>query len=149
LISNINCHGASTKYPSILSGVPGHMIEDIKISDVYIDQLGGGAAEMATIDPPEKADAYPDPAMFGPLPATGFFIRHARNIEMSNIEIATQEPDRRPAFWLRDVEGADFFRLRVPQAAPSFALDSVKDFRVFGSLRIKDTILDTVDKKTI
>jgi hypothetical protein len=79
--------------------------------------------------------------MFGKLPASGFFIRHVRNLEMSNVEIATQQPDARAAYWLRDVDGADFFRLRVPAAAPAFVLDSVRDFRVFGSLRIQDTLL--------
>ena len=48
--------------------------------------------------------------MFGELPATGFFIRHVRNVELSNVEIQTAKPDARPAFWLQDVTGADFFR---------------------------------------
>jgi polygalacturonase len=151
LISNIVCHGSSTDYASIVSGVPGHLIEDIKISDLYINQLGGGTKEMAALDPPEKAEGYPDPAMFGKLPATGFFVRHVRNIEMSNIEIATDQPDQRPAFWLRDVDGADFFRVSVPQTVgvPAFALDDVKNFRVFGSLRVKDTTFDKAEKQMV
>ena len=149
LISNVTCHGASTDYPSIISGVPSHWIEDLKISGVYLHQLGGGTREMAARQPPEKAESYPDPGMFGKLPATGFFIRHARNVEMSNVEIATEQPDQRPAFWLRDVDGADFFRIQVPGSAPAFALDQVKDFRVFGSRKIKDTILAEADGKTI
>jgi hypothetical protein len=37
--------------------------------------------------------------MFGDLPASGFFARHIRNLEMSNVEIATRAADHRPAFW--------------------------------------------------
>ena len=149
IISNVTCHGSSGEYASIISGVPDHLIEDIKISDVYIHQLGDGTKEMAALQPPEKAESYPDPGMFGKLPATGFFIRHVRNIEMSNIEIATETADQRPAFWLRDVDGADFFRVQTPVNAPAFALDKVKDFRVFGSRKIKDATLATADGKSL
>ncbi len=41
------------------------------------------------VEPAEREKEYPEPTMFGALPATGFFIRHVRNIEMSNVEIAT------------------------------------------------------------
>jgi polygalacturonase len=149
LISNIVSHASSAGVPSIISGVPGYNAEDIKIADLYLEQIGGGTKAMAAAQPPERAEAYPDPEMFGKLPSTGFFIRHARNVEMSNVEIATQKPDERPAFWLHDVAGADFFRLRVPSAAPAFTLKDVRDFRVFGSLRIEDTIQEKVDNRTI
>jgi hypothetical protein len=71
--------------------------------------------------------------MFGDLPATGFFIRNARGIEMSNVEIAVDQPDPRPAFWLQDVDGADFFRARTPPG-PMFELNRVSDFRSFAAL---------------
>lgn len=88
--------------------------------------------------------------MFGELPATGFFVRHARNIEMSNVEIAARTADARPALWLNDVTGADFFRLRVPQgAAPAFDLRQVKEFRCFGSRQIADLNLDNVDRRRV
>ena len=99
ILSNITSSGASP-LPSIISGVPGHPIEDIKISGVFLEQVGGGTPEMAALDPEERETAYPDPKMFGELPATGFFVRHARNIEMSNVEIAARTADARPALWL-------------------------------------------------
>ena len=144
LISNIASSHAA-QLPAILSGVPGHPIEDVKISDVYLHQVGGAGAEMVALDPPEKEASYPDPGMFGPLPATGFFLRHIRNLEMSNVEIATQSPDLRPAFWLKEVEGADFFRIRVPRNASgdpvaAFDLRGVTDFRHFGSQFLPDTV---------
>jgi polygalacturonase len=149
ILSNITSSGAST-LPSILSGVPGHPIEDLKISDVYLEQVGGGSAAMAALEPEEREAAYPDPKMFGDLPATGFFARHVRNLEMSNVEIATRAADARPAFWLKDVVGADFFRSRVPQGtAPAFDLRQVKDFRTFGSRQLADLVIESVDQRKI
>lgn len=149
LISNITSSGASM-LPSIFSGVPGHVIEDLKISDLYLQQVGGGSDEMAALQPPENEKDYPDPKMFGALPACGFFVRHVRNLEMTNVEIATIDTDARAAFWLRDVVGADFFRLRVPQgSAPAFDMEQVKDFRVFGSRQLADLAIDVVEKRKI
>jgi hypothetical protein len=88
--------------------------------------------------------------MFGALPASGFFVRHVRNLEMSNVEIATRAADARPAFWLKDVVGADFFRVRVPQgAAPAFDLRQVKEFRSLGSRQLADQTIDSVDARRI
>jgi polygalacturonase len=149
ILSDITSSGAS-RLPSIISGVPGHPIEDVKISNVYLEQVGGGSAQMAALEPAEREAAYPDPHMFGDLPATGLFARHVRNLEVSNVEIATLEADARPAFWLNDVEGADFFRVRQPEgSAPAFDLRRVKEFRSFGSRRMADVTLDSVDQRKI
>ena len=149
IISNITSSGAS-QLPSIINGVPGHPIEDIKISDVFLEQTGGGSAEMAALEPEEREAAYPDPHMFGTLPATGFFARHVRNLEMTNVEISTRTSDARPAFWLKDVVGADFFRLRVPQgAAPVFDLKQVKQFRSFGSRQLADLSIESVEQRKV
>jgi hypothetical protein len=67
--------------------------------------------------------------MFGDLPATGFFIRHARRISMRDVEVAVVAPDPRPAFRLEDVDDADFSGIRVPKAEAAFSLESVVNFR--------------------
>jgi polygalacturonase len=148
LISNVTSYDA-LQLPSILSGVPGHPIEDVKISDVYLHQVGGGDAGMARVQPPEREKEYPEPTMFGAMPATGFFVRHVRNLEMSNVEIAAEQPDQRPAFALVDVEGADLFRVRVPRpsVAPAFSLKQVANFRVFGSQFVPDKSFQQVDEQ--
>jgi polygalacturonase len=151
IMSNITCHDAVTELPSIISGVPGHMIEDIKISNVYIHQKGGGTKEMAALDPVEKPEDYPEPRNFGTLPATGFYVRHVKNIEFGNVEIATEKPDLRVPFWLRDVDGADFFRIKANNepSAPNFKLKDVSGFRVFGSRYIKDAVEEKVGEKEL
>jgi hypothetical protein len=86
--------------------------------------------------------------MFGELPASGWFIRHARNVEMSNVEVVTEKPDARAAFWLQDVTGADFFRMRVPPG-PTYALDRVSKFRSFGCPSLPDVRFDDLQSKII
>jgi polygalacturonase len=144
LISNIVSSNAVAEYPSIISGVPGSYIEDVKISDVYLQQLGGGTKEWAALNPPEKETGYPEASMFGTLPARGFFIRHARNVEFSNIEIATVQPDARAAFWMQDVEGVDLFRVKAGKNTAGYALKDVKNFRSFGSRDFPDRTEDNI-----
>lgn len=150
LISNVTSSSADV-LPSIIAGIPGHAVEDIKISDVYLQQVGSAEGAMAGLVPPEKAEAYPEPTMFGDLPATGFFIRHARNVEMSNVEFATLQADARAALWLSDVEGADFFRLRFPGKAQAgqVRLNSVRDFRLFGCQHYKDAQIENAAETTL
>ncbi len=145
ILSNIACQ-SSALLPSILAGVQDHPIEDIRIHDVIVQQAGGGDAEMAALVPDEKADAYPEPEMFGMLPATGIFAQHVRNLDVSNVEIAAHTADARAAFWLKNVDGADFFRVTVPKGAPAFALHAVKNFRSFGSRDVADVTMESVDE---
>jgi polygalacturonase len=148
LISNVTSSGAA-QLPSIIAGIEGHPVEDVKISDVYLEQMGGGGAELAALQPEEKAEAYPEPTMFGQLPATGWFVRHARNVEFTNVEIATVKADARPAFWLQDVAGADLFRMKMPGREGQFRLKDVLDFRVFGCRHYGDVVLDESGEKTV
>jgi polygalacturonase len=70
IISNIACSNSVSRLGSIVSGIPGHEIEDVKISNIQILHQGGGTKEDAAYQPPEYADTYPEPTMFvaGPRP---------------------------------------------------------------------------------
>ena len=152
ILSNIVSYNAVGKLSSIISGIPGHDIEDIKLHDIYLHHLGGGTQEMAAIQPPEDENKYPDPHMFGPeLPASGFFVRHAKNLEFTNVEIAYEAPDQRPAFVVGNVQGADFFRIKVPSAAAgrAFALSGVSDFRTLACRGVQDMQMEHVENKTV
>jgi hypothetical protein len=127
-------------------------VEDIRLSDIYIQHQGGGSGENALIQPPENENGYPEPTMFGPtMPDHGFFIRHARNVHMSNLEIVYAKEDQRPAFVLEDVKGAEFFRVRTQRTsvAPTFALKQVTDFSVAQSRPVADTLLETVAERKL
>ena len=103
---------------------------------------------MAKIEPPELEKSYPEPTMFGVMPASGFYLRHLRNLEMSHVEIANAAPDARPSFYLSDVERADFFAVTAPRGADgAFALRNVKDLRVSWSRAAADTALSSAENK--
>jgi polygalacturonase len=149
LISNLACYNAPVP-GSILTGIPGASIEDVKLSNVYVETAGGGTAEMARILPPELEDGYPDPHRFGTIPASGFFLRHMRNVEMSHVEIANATSDARPAFQLHDVERVDFLAITAPRAAGStFALRNVKDMRIGWSRAAADTVISSAENRNL
>ena len=64
IISNIVCSGSVSGLGSVISGIPGHYIEDVKISNVQVLHQGGGTKEAAAYQPPEYEDFYPEPDMF-------------------------------------------------------------------------------------
>ena len=131
IISNVVCSNAATPFGSIVSGIPGHAVEDVRLSDIYIQHRGGGAKEQAVLQPEEKESAYPEPNMFGPMPSWGFYVRHARGIQFDNVEMSVEKEDQRPVFVLKNVEDASFFRVRTPRtAAPVFALHDVDDVEI-------------------
>ena len=146
LISNLTSYDA-VQLPSIIAGLPERPIEDIKISDVMLHQVGGASEAMARLQPPTAELAYPEPTMFGDLPASGLFIRNARNIELSNVEVAVAAADPRPALWAQDVDGLDVFRLRA-SAGPAFALSRLRRFRSFGAFDRPDRMEAAVEGET-
>ena len=115
----------------------GHPIEDLQINDVYLHQQGALSEALSTYAPGTKEDLYPEPGMFGKLPATGIWARNVRNIELSHVEVATAAPDNRPAIWLEKTMGADIFDLKAP-SGPLVTLKGVSGFRSFGSRQLPD-----------
>jgi polygalacturonase len=148
-ISNIVVYNADPRYGSIISGVPGHDVEDVRLSNIRIFYQGGGTKEEAALAPPERETNYPEPSMFGVLPAYGFYIRHAKGVEISNVEVSYLKEDERPAFVLEDVKGADFFHVRAQktEGVPTFSLKNVSDFSVQQSRPVADTRLERVEQK--
>ena len=150
VISNIACYNAPRRQSCILTGITGHPIEDLKLSNIYIETKGGAAAEDAKVQPRELEGDYPDPDRFGLMPASGFFLRHMRNLEMSHVEIANAVADARPAFYLSDVDRADFFAVTAPTGAEgAFALHDVKNLRIGWSRAAADTSLSSIDNKIL
>ncbi|MDP4292332.1 MAG: glycoside hydrolase family 28 protein [Bacteroidota bacterium] len=150
-ISNFVVYNADPRYASIISGIPGHDIKDVKLRNIRIYYQGGGTKEQAAIDPPEKENAYPEPSMFGQIPSYGFFVRHVSGIEMNNVEVSYMADDARPAMLLSDVKGADFTNLKAQHAAtaPIFVLKNVENFSTFRCKDLKDTNIDKVAAKDL
>ena len=151
IISNIVVYNADPKYASIISGIPRYAIEDVRLTNIRIYYRGGGTKEQAALDPPEKEDAYPDPQMFGELPAYGFFIRHVKGLEMRDVEVSYIKEDARPPFILNDVKSVDFRHVKAQHAesVPTFDLKNVEDFSTRDCWPLPDLRLDRVATKKL
>jgi len=171
-ISNVDVYDADPRYGSIISGIPGHDVEDVKLSDIRIVYRGGLTLDEVAKQPadlvntfffratggvpprepyatPEREKEYPEPSMFGMLPAYGFFIRHVAGVELSNVDVSYMKEDGRPAFVLDQVKGADFQHVKAEKAAgvPTFVLQNVEGFSVYRSAPVADTSLAKTDHK--
>jgi polygalacturonase len=147
-ISNIVCEDLASRYACIISGIPGHDIEDVRISNVRITYPGDHRDLDATTRPAELERGYPEPTMFHAMPAYGFYIRHVKNIELDNVNVSTASGDVRPPFYLDDVDGADFVNIKAPHAdgVPMFHFTGVKNFTIRQSIGVPDAARDSVDE---
>jgi polygalacturonase len=105
IISNVTATSNSL-IPSSITGIPGFDVENVTLRDILITCSGGGTAQDAAMQSiPENKVGYPSNNMFGNrLPAYGFFIRHAKNIELHNVKINLLSPDARPEIYQADVK---------------------------------------------
>jgi hypothetical protein len=88
-----------------ITGVPEHPIEGLTLEHIHLTYPGGGTIEEAGgLEVPELGDHYPEFTIFTPLPAYGFYLRHARGVTFRSITIETVNPDARPAIVMDDVE---------------------------------------------
>jgi polygalacturonase len=147
-ISNIVAQNAAKQFACEIVGIPGHEIEDVHISNVRIMWPGGAPAGIEQVVPPELEATYPEPGMFGVMPAYGFFIRHVKGIELDNIDMTYTAKDMRPPFWLQDVQDADFFNINAQreEGVPMFMLNNVEQFRSRDVRGMEDAFKDKVDK---
>jgi polygalacturonase len=151
-ISNISASDVDSRYPCLISGMPDHPIEDVQISNIRIQYKGGGTAEEAARQVPEReAQNYPEPSRLGVLPASAFYIRHVKNVELHHIDVTFAKADARPAIVLDDVAGADFQFLKIQrfESVPLFSLIKVKDFTSQFTRGMADQKLDSVEKETL
>ncbi len=120
-ISNIIATGANGIGCSI-SGLDKAPVENISLHNISIGFSGGGAAADGQTVPEEKEVDYPEATMFGKLPAYGFFIRHAKDVRLSDIRLRFQQAEARPAF---AVVGTDGFTLRGLNVQAEATTDAV------------------------
>ena len=150
-ISDIVVSNCASKQASLIVGIPGHSIEDVQISNMFVLHQGGGTKQDASIQPPELENGYPEPNRLGPMPAHAFYIRHAKGLAMRDVEIKYMQEDLRPPFVLNDVQSADFTHIKAMHApgVPTFTLKSVEDFNLYQTKPLPDTQLDKVEEQTL
>ena len=150
-ISHLVASDVDPRYPAEICGIAGHPIEDISLSDIRILYRGGGTREQAEVEAPEHDNSYPEPSMFGVLPAYGLFARHVRNLSVDHLAVGFVRDDQRPAILLSDVAGAAFAHLRAQHAAgqPVFRLRQITDFSVRASPGIDDASRFSADRDAL
>ena len=154
IISNLVCSNSVSALGSIISGIPGHYVEDVKISNVEIQHQGGGTKEDAAYEPPENEDSYPEPDMFT-VPAmpgrngrgpNGDFVpegqerggaRGAPPQQGGRNAGAAPQRHKMPShgFYVRHVRGIQFDNIMIQadkeDRRPAFALEDVRDADFF------------------
>ena len=85
----------------------------------------------------------PSPHVSGPLLVQHFYLRHVRNIELSNVEVASLAADARPSFWLGDVSGVDLPHVKLPRGTrPGYVVNDVSGFRMHANRGFEDISID-------
>jgi polygalacturonase len=105
LISNIIATNSGSMSGIQITGLPHHDVRDIRLDNIRLIFNGGGTRKDARRNPPELNHGYPGPTHIGVMPSYGVFVRHARNIELSNIKVSYRKTDQRPAMICKDVHG--------------------------------------------
>lgn len=78
--------------------------EQITFSNIDFTFTGGGTAQQgARRDVPDLDRHYPEMYIFGDLPAYAFYMHHASNIVLHNVQLRLQADDLRPAIVCDDV----------------------------------------------
>ncbi|MEO5907399.1 MAG: glycoside hydrolase family 28 protein [Saprospiraceae bacterium] len=96
-------------FPSSITGVPGHKVENVTLENIEINYPGRGNNGLANMplsrldQVPEKEAGYPEFSMFRELPAWGLYVRHVDGLTMKNISFSIAAPDYRPPMVFDDV----------------------------------------------
>jgi polygalacturonase len=142
---------------SSITGLPGHPVENVTISNVKITlkpgrgkvqldafqlkllndaknrverDFGNEVKRVTLPDVPEVPSDYPEYSMFGALPAYGFFCRHAKNVTFDHIDLDFETAECRSALAMQDVRGCTVDGLRAqssPGSNPVVMLRDVTD----------------------
>lgn len=113
--------GPHNVFPSSISGIPGHPVENVTIEDIELIYAGGGNTQVANLPVdslsavPEQIAEYPEFSMFGELPAWAFYVRHVDGLNLKNSSVKTIRKDYRPAFVFDDVAGLNLDKIEVSE----------------------------------
>jgi len=135
IISNVQATGPA-RTGIVMTGLPGHPIEDVTLDNVRISTVGGGDTKGARrLDVPEMEKEYPNVHTFGVLPAYGFYGRHVINLRLHNLDLSFGADDARPPLVCQDVRQLDIFGLLAetgPKADCMIRLRQVNDGFIHG-----------------
>lgn len=88
---------------SSITGLKNQKIENVILSNVYIEVPGGEVADMKNYIVPENETGYPESNMYGNLSAYGLYCRHCDGLVLNNVKFKAINKDKREAIVLDDV----------------------------------------------
>jgi hypothetical protein len=88
----------------VIAGIPGFPVEDIYLNNISIRVAAARPGRSALNDVPEQPKAYPQPTMFGELPAAGLFMRHVSRVQTQDVLFFLPLDEVRPEIVADDVE---------------------------------------------
>jgi hypothetical protein len=125
-------HGPASA--ATISGRPDSKLENITFENVKITYKGGSDAAESSAVPPYPKERY-QPNRLGPRPASGFYIRHVKDLTFRNVELAFESPDPKSPLVAFDVDGfvLDGFKAQVSEGVKPARFDDVKRLTVKNS----------------
>jgi polygalacturonase len=140
IINNLVAYNVDPRHGAIISGLPGHDIEDLQLSNIRIYYKGGGPKDSIHRIVPEFEKDYPEPYRWKIMPSYGFFLRHVKNLKMHDVQISFIKEDPRPPFVLDDVKNATLYDIQAMKAngAPAMLLKNVQDLTIYRMKHVKD-----------
>ncbi|MFT3935068.1 MAG: glycosyl hydrolase family 28 protein [Chitinophagaceae bacterium] len=106
-------------FPSSITGIPGHPVENVTLENVEIVFAGNANKSNAYFATdtltkvPEAIEGYPEFSAFGELPAWGVYMRHANGVTFKKVTLKYVKPDFRAAILTDDVKGLKLDAVRV------------------------------------
>ena len=151
IINNIVAYNVDDKQGAIISGLPGHYIQDLQLSNIRIYYKGGGPKDAVNITVPEHEKDYPEPGSWKTMPSYGFYIRHVKDLKMHDVQISYLKDDYRPPFILDDVKGAILYDIQAQKSSgsSSFILKNVEDIHISQTKGVKDFYVEKAGKKVL
>lgn len=117
IIKNITATSYS-KMSSSVTAFPGVYVENVELNNITLNTMGDGTLIEANTPLKENPGAYPENRMYGQVyPASGFFIRHVKNIRLNNVKFTLRNADYRPSVIMDDVIGGSLNHAVLPVSA--------------------------------
>jgi len=151
IIQNVVAWNVDHKYGSIISGLPGHEIEDLQLSNIRFYYKGGGPKDSINRIVPEFEKDYPEPFRWGIMPSYGFFVRHVKNLKMHDVQMSFMKDEPRPAFILDDVKGVIMYdvQAQIALGSSTIVLKNSRDIDLEKVKGVKDVIIKNTEKKNL
>jgi polygalacturonase len=93
---NITGENFTQQYPSIITGIEGHNVQNVTFENINLTLKGGETRYDQSVM--EYDGKYPEGSYFGNTPAWAFFVRHTDYVEFVNCTFKTESSDVRE--WL-------------------------------------------------